>query len=168
MSWTPTYRTVRTSKIADNLLAYFELHQAEAIVWAHGSALKSISHFSNSVANRAVPIFPSIAFVSDAEAQVHVDDMVSAAYSLTFELLVQNQSPALAVTQARSYTAAILSMIRNCPPATAAANTYTDAAVTVLESLETEFAEIRTNDLQNDFLQAVQIRAIYRATAPAY
>lgn len=153
--------------MAENLFAYFQTNQADALLWAHGSALKSFQQFSASVANRTLPVFPSIAFIDDADAQDFTGDgLLPGAYNLGFELMVQNQNPTTATTEARSYAAAVISMIRNCPTATLLADT--GATTEILESIECGFDPIQTNDAQNDFMQQIEIRATYRLTAAAY
>jgi hypothetical protein len=168
MPWTPTYKIIKSRIIAANLLSYFATNQVDAILWAAGSALRPFQTISNSVANRTTPLYPAIGFVEDADAQGYTDDLIPAAYSVQFEVLVQNSDPSNAVIEARSYEAAIKSMIRNCPPATVAANSGADVNATVLESIETQFDEIKSNKMQNDFLQSFQIRAIYRLSTSAF
>ena len=151
--------------IADNLLAYIAANQVDAILWAAGSALRPIQNFSNSVAARTTPVYPAIMFASDQDAQDYTEDELGIAYQLTFEVMIQNADPNNAVTEARSYEAAIKSMIRNCPPSTASANTGAITAATVLQTIESQFDEIKSNDTQTDFLQTFQMRMVYTLTA---
>jgi hypothetical protein len=82
-----------------------------------------------------------------------------------FEVMVQNADPNQAVAESRVYAAAIVSMIRNCPSGTVLSNTGAIANTEILESIECNFDEIKTNDTQNDFLQRFQIRVIYQLAA---
>lgn len=161
MTWTPAFNTIKTRAVADNLLAFIAANQADAILWAtSGSALKPIKQFSNSVMSRTVPVFPSIAFASDQDAQDYTEDVIESAYSVVFEIVIENANPDTAVTQARSYAAAIVSMIRNCPPATLAENTGAVVNAAHIQTVEVQFDEIKTNDTQTDFFQTFQIRAV--------
>ena len=169
MPWEPTHNTIRSRRIADNLLAHFAANQVDAIEWANGGQpLRPLRSFSTSVADRANPVFPAIMFTTDEDAQDLTGDIIRAAYTVTFEILVQSPSAATAVAEADAYSLAIRSMIQGCPPETVAAGTGADAAATVLESLESGFDEIRSNEQQNDFLQSFRVRAVYRLTAAAY
>ena len=160
MAWTPTFKVLRPAKIANNLLAYIATNQADALSWATGgTALRPIQEFSDSTANRTSPVYPSIARASNEGADDDTEDYLPAAFSLIFEVMIQNADPSTAVTEAENYEAAIKSMIRNCPDATVMANT--GIANVVLESIETSFDEIKTNEMQNDFLQVFQLRLTY-------
>lgn len=168
MAWTPSYTVLKTRAIPSNILTYVidATRQADAITWAGGGSLKAFKTFSNSVANRTKPVFPSIAFSDDNDVQVFGDDLIEAVYSCIFEVSIQHSSPDTVVTNARYYAAALVSMIRNCPPATLAANTGADVYATVIEGVEVGFEQIKTNEMQNDFLQQFQIRVTVRLSAP--
>lgn len=168
MTWTPQFKVLNARAIPDNLLAYIATNQADALLWANGTALRPIQQFSNSVANRAVPVYPAISFANDSDAEDYTQDFLPGVYSVVFEVMIQNSDPNTAVSEARSYAKAIKSMIRNCPNSTLTANTGANANSAVLESIETEFAEIKTNEMQNDFMQSFQLRAIFTLTAEAF
>lgn len=168
MVWNPQYTVINSRAIADNLLTYFATNQADALTWAGGGSLKPFRKFSNSIANRAVPVYPAIAFSDDNDAVDYTGDVTEGAYSLTFEVSIDkataNDSNAAdtVVTDARLYAIAIVSMIRNCPLATLAANTGALAGGTVIETIECGFDPIRSNDARNEFLQVFQVRTVFR------
>lgn len=170
MPWTPTYTTIKSRLVAANVLTYITnaSRQADAYTWAGATGLKVIKTISNSVASRTTPVYPAIAFSDDNEAQTFEDDITIAAYSFIFEVSVQNSSPTTAVTNAGYYRDALVSMIRNCPLSTLAANTGADEASTVIDSIEVGFEPIKTNAQQNDFLQVFQIRTTCRLQKSAY
>lgn len=161
MVWSPSFAVINARAIPDNLFAYFATNQADALTWAGDSSLKPIRKFSASVANRAVPAYPSMAFSDDNDAVDYSGTVLQGAYSLTLEFSIQNQDPDTAVTQARKYAAAFVSMIRNCPQATYASGTGAVADQSVIDSIECGFDPIRSNEKQNDFLQVFQIRVTY-------
>jgi hypothetical protein len=167
MPWTPTEPILSSRAIAESLATYFAANQVDAILWAHGSALKPVSKFSNSVANRTIPVFPAMAFSDDNDVVEYGNDLLDAAYSVTFEFMVQNADADTAVTQARSYLKAFISMMVNCPQATLATNTGAIAGTIVIQTVESGFDPIKTNEQQNDFLQMFQIRAVYTISASA-
>jgi hypothetical protein len=158
--WTPSYPVTNARAIAENLLAYFEANQADALVWAGGS-LKPLKKFSQSLADRTVPAFPSIAFSDDNDATDYATSTAAqGAYSLTFEVSVQSLNGDTATTQARRYSLAIVSMIRNCPKATLIANTGCIQAV--VDTIEIGFDPIRAHEnRKNDFLQVFQVRTTF-------
>lgn len=169
MAWTPTINTIKTRKVADNVLTYITdaTRQGQAYTWAGSSGLKLIKKFSASVANRTVPVYPSIAFSDDNDAQNLENDIIVAAYSVTFEVSIQSASPDTATTNAKAYRDALVSMIANCPTATVVSGTNaTDAHIA---TLETGFEPIKAHTKrQNDFLQVFQIRAAFVLTAGKY
>lgn len=170
MTWTPTLAILTPRAIPVNLLTYVTdaTRQADALTWAGDGSLKLIKKFSNSVANRTVPVFPSIAFSDDNDAQQLSEDVINAAYSFTFEVSIQNADPDTAVTNARVYDKALRSMIVNCPAATMAASTGGTVAAATILTIETGFEPIKTNEKQNDFLQQFQIRVTVLLSGSRY
>ena len=93
--------------------------------------------------------------------------MIQAAYSFTFEVSVQNADPDTAVTNARVYDKALRSMIVNCPSSTLGTNTGAVSDTATVQTIETGFEPIKTNEKQNDFLQQFQIRVTVTMEAAA-
>lgn len=167
MPYANTHNVLNLRAIADNLLAYIAANQAAAFTALGFSSLKLIKDFQDSVANRAVPVFPAIAFSDDNDAQdFSGDGLIRAGYSCTFEVMVQNADPNVAVADARKYARAIASLVRNIDDDSLLADT--GANVATLQSLETGFDPIRANEMQNDFLLMFQVRATYTVSGPAY
>lgn len=163
MTWTPQKAVITARAIPENLLTYITdaTRCRDALDWALGSSsaatYKLLQKYTTSVLARSTPVFPSIAFQDDTDAQDLSGDVIQGAYSLTFEVSVQNTSPDNALTQARVYEKAITSMMVNCPVATLIAGA---AAITATyEALEVGFLTIKTNEKQNDFLQQFHVRA---------
>lgn len=155
-----TYATLTARAIPLNILAFIQSDQESYLE----SGLKLIKNVSQTVANRSVPYYPSIAFLDDNDAKDYSGDVIQAVYSATFEISVTSDDPDDAVTQARKYEAAVESMILNCPTLT----TDTGAIAASINTLESGFDPIKTNDQQNEFLQVFQIRATWLLTAGAY
>lgn len=168
MAWSPTRAILTPRAIPTNLLTYItdSTRQSDALTWAGGSTLKAFKTFAQSVANRAIPVYPSIAFSDDNDAQAFDGDVITGIYSCVFEVSIQNASADTATTNARIYQDAICSMIANCPTSTLITNT--NAVHATLQGLECGFEPIKTNDMQNDFLQVFQIRAVYLLHAGQY
>ena len=174
MVYTPTRNLLTPRVIPDNLLTYCldGTRQRDALDWALGSSsaatYKLIKKFSASVANRTTPVFPSIAFAEDSDAQDVSGDVIPGAYSVTFEISIQNANPDTAVTQSRVYQKAFASMMLNCPAATIGENTGGTVGATTVQLIEIGFDQIKTNEKQNDFLQQFQIRLTISLTGSAY
>jgi hypothetical protein len=160
MPYTPTQTVLNTRQIAANVMAYIVDNQEDAILWANDDdPLRPIKKFGDSVANRAVPVFPAMFFTDDNDSQPLDSEMLTARYSATFEVLVQSTTPDEATRQARVYWFAICSLIANIPQADLIDNT--GAASGEVVGLETGFLELEANEMQNDFLQRFQIRAVF-------
>jgi hypothetical protein len=161
MSWTPTITLLTPRAIPVNLLTYatHEDRQEEALEWAGNRNLKIIREFSKSIANRAIPMYPSVAFQQDDDALGWQEDLAVDGYSTTFEFSVQNSDADTAVENSLVYHKAFCSMFANCPTATLLAGTGATSAT--LQTIETSFDVIKTNEQQNDFLQQFQVRLTY-------
>lgn len=155
-----TFAVLTARAIPLNILAYIQSDQDSYLE----TGLKAIKNVSQTVANRSVPYYPSIAFSDDNDAKDYSGDVIQAAYSATFEISVTSNDPDDAVTQARKYAAGVESMILNCPTLT----TNTGATSASIQTLESGFDPIKTNDQQSEFLQVFQIRATWLLTAGAY
>lgn len=167
MAWTPTNKVINTRTLASNILAFIAANQAEALEWANGAAgMIAFQDINDSVANRNNPVYPSIALKDDNDEVVIDDDILQPAYSVTFEVVIENQHPSTAVTKARVYDFALKSMLRNMTSAELT-NGLSGITATLL-ILESGFREIQTNDSQNDFFQVFEIRATFRLTGAAY
>jgi hypothetical protein len=157
--WVPNYSILAPRAIAVNLLSYFSTNQADAILWANGSALRPLKSIADALADPNNPVFPALQFLDDNDAADYSGDASQGVYSVTFECMVQSSAPATAIAEARAYDKAIKSMIRECPNATLVANS--GANVATLQTIEAGFDPMKTNDLQNDFLQVFQVRATF-------
>ncbi len=169
MAWTPERPITTPRAIADNLLRFFMENQEDAILWVTAdNPLKPIAKFSSSVANRLTPVYPAISFSDDNDNVDYAGDVLLGAYSVTFEVMIQNQNPEKVISQAKSYLKAFVSMIVNCPQDELVRSTGAVEGTIILQTLETGFDPIRTNEKLNYSLQQFQIRAIYSLAASAY
>jgi len=162
MPWTPAEKILNARAVAENLLLYIEANQADALLWAHGSALKSLVRLETSIAEKNVPVYPCIQFLSDNSAESFQQTFIDGAYSAAFEITVQNPSPSELLAQARSYDKAVRSMIRNCTTFTT--NTGAGANQSALLTIETGFDPQQMNKAATQFYQEWQVRATYTLT----
>lgn len=166
MTWSPSRQIITARAIPENLLTYITdaTRCGDALTWAGGTGYKLLKKYTTSVLARTSPVFPCIAFQDDTDDQAFGDQIIGA-YSVTFEVSVQNANVDTALTQARIYEKAIASMIVNCPFSTLAANT--GAVNALVEGIEVGFLPIKTNEQQNDFLQQFQVRVLISITMGA-
>lgn len=162
MVWQPQRKIVDTRFIARNILAYIAANQTDALFWANDNAagLKNFKQFSESAANRAAPVFPSLAVVSDSNATTFDSDLLASRYAITFEAMIGSDSPILSPLIARKMKTALESLLLNIPTA----NLLDDVAVTTrfkVVSIETNILPIKANDMQNFFVQEFETKVIY-------
>lgn len=165
MAWTPTYKVIQARQTVPNLFTYFETNQADALLWAHGSALIPFQEFSDGVQNRAFPIFPSIAFKRDSSRTVGDGEVLQVEYSVVFEMVIENATPGAAVAQARSYLTAIQSMMANIPDATLLANTDANAVTTI--EIADNFEEVKSIE-NKTFFQEFEVGATFVLTGSMF
>lgn len=165
MTWTPQRQVIIARAIPENLLTYITdaSRCRDALDWALGSSTtgsyKLLKKYTTSVLARTTTVYPCIAFSDDQDGQPLDEDLIEDVYRVLFEISVQDTSPDTALTQARVYCKAVQSMIVNCPSSTLVANTGATAGSGKVQSLEVGFLPIKTNEMQNDFLQQFQVRA---------
>ena len=159
--WTPAEPVIEARTIGENLLAYIEANQVDALLWAHGAALKPLARIENTVGGNA-PVYPAI-FETDYTGVNDTGESYNrGASSVTFDIWITDATAATAKDQARSYAKAVKSMIRNCPNATVFAGTNTVAATSVLLTIEDTFPALEVHDNGNSYLQRIQVRASYQ------
>lgn len=169
MAWTPTVKVLNLRAIADNLLDYWMTNQADAIPWAatqlaYADPIPLLKNFLDSAAFLAEkgPIYPAVAFASDADAADYSDTTVAGGYILRFDTMVTGEDPELIVRQARVYALALLSMMLNCPKATLVDRAGVTADKTKIEDSVIEFGEMLSNNEQTAFMQRFELQATVR------
>lgn len=162
MPWNPSKAIITARAIPENLLTWLidADRQEAALTWADGPGLKLVKTFQNSLAEPDKPVYPAIAYSDDNGATDYKEDLLGGAYSVTFQVSIQNRDADEAVIQARKYAEAFESLIVNCPEATLLAGT--GATDIILDSIEQGFERIKAHvERKNDFLQQFQIRVTY-------
>ena len=161
-----TFKVTTPSAIPVNILTFIttEADQVEALTKFGGSGLRSLKTPSQTVANRAIPVYPSIAFSDEDDATDYTGDIAPSVYTTAFEGNVQSSDPDTAIAEARIYLAAVKWMAINCD--TMLTNTGMTSAA--LQTLEGKMLPIKSNEQQNDFLQQFQVQVTWLLTAGAY
>jgi len=166
MSWTPTGKVINTRLIAANILTFIAANQVEALAWTNATLIP-FQDIKDSVANRTNPVYPSIALRDDNDEGSYDGDFLQIAYRATFEAVIENPNPSIAVQNARLYNLALCSMLKNM--------TLTDLKTGInnvssidLKTMETGFDEIKANPQQNSFAQFFEVRVTYQIIGAAY
>jgi hypothetical protein len=174
MPWTPIQKALNLRAIADNILTYWLANQADAVPWAatqlaYADPIPLLKRFSDSAAILAekAPVFPAVAFASDADAADY-NDAIESGYIVRFDTMVTGPNAEVCVRQARVYSLALLSMLLNCPKATLAANARVTINNTHIEDTIIEFGEILSNEEQTDFMQRFELQATIRVHASSF
>lgn len=160
MTWAPKKQIIDTRFIGRNILSYVSANQVEALNWANdGTDLKSFKQFSESIANRANPIFPSLAILSDGNAMAFDSDVLKSGYEITFEVMISGTDAPNLPLLARKYKHALESILLNI----SRENLLQDTTIrdSQVSSIETQFDELKTNEMQNSFLQMFQTTVTY-------
>lgn len=160
MAFVQTKKVVDTRFIGANILQFIRDNQAEVLTIANGgTALKSFQQIVDSIANRANPMFPSLAIESEGSATEFDSDVLGSAYRVTFEAMIYGTNASALPSLAKKYAYALELMLINIPRATLLANSgLTDLAV---RSIETDHDPLKTNDNHTEFFQVFQTRIIY-------
>ena len=166
--WNPAEQIIDTRYLGRNILSFVSANQTEALNWANdGTDLKPFKQFSESVINRAEPIFPSLAILSERNATDFAGDIIASAFEITFEAMITGTVPADLPLLAKKYKHALESMLLNIPAASILMNAQTVTSFRV-DSIETDFDEIKTNDMRNSFMQMFQTKVVYVLYTGAY
>ena len=162
MPWTPAEPVIEARTIGENLLAFIETNQADALAWATGgTALKPLARIENTAMTNAV-VYPAIAETDYTGLNDPSETYNRGTSSVTFDIWVTGAAASTVKTQARYYAKAVKSMIRNCPNGTVFANTNAVANTSVLLLIEDTFPGVEIHENGTSYLQRVQIRASYQ------
>jgi hypothetical protein len=172
MAWTPDFAIIKPRVIADNILTYWtdETRQTDALTWAGDGSLRLIKTVSQIKATTAFTPYPSVEFADDSDLQEFGNDYIECEYEVAFRFGIQGTSAAVALSNARKYSAAFTSMLVNCPPATLATNSGATAGTVTVQRVATGYDVIKAGNegkATADFLQEFEIRTSITMTGAA-
>lgn len=172
MTWNPKNNSIDVSKIIDNLFAFLEAEQTEALAFIKGADsidLPDWKKFYKSSAGRITTIFPLLMLIKREAATDFSSDVLSVGLRLTFEALIQGGNKDLIVLQADKYAAALESMLINVPPEVLTANVF-NIVDSIESEIETEFDFLRGNraNKPTTFLQGFQTQITYILKGESY
>jgi TRAP-type mannitol/chloroaromatic compound transport system substrate-binding protein len=167
MTWAPTKQTVDLTQIVDNLLAYIDAQDADALEWANGDpGLAEFAGLYSNATGRVQTKFPQMVVLTQTIETDLAGDILIAGYQLVLETAVTGANADELATNTKIYGKAVESMLSNIPSATLTANSSPAITATLFE-LETRYDETRRLPTPG-FIQLFQTRAVYRLMQAAY
>ncbi len=133
MPWQPEINVFDERQAKNNLVAYFENVQANALAWANGGAgLKPIKDFHKSP--RLVTVFPALTFLQ-TEHKTTFEDILIIDFSTTLEVALIHGNGDILTALATKYAMALESMLVNLPETTFNENSIIDTT-TVIQGVD--------------------------------
>lgn len=171
MGWTPTVKVLDLRHIANNLLAYIEANQADALEWAYEAPATATGFlkFYKSAKGRLSTIFPCLMILEKGVAN-DLEDAITGVLTIKFEAVIAGADADTLADDAVKYGMALESMLANIPKATL--GTADDESPLInpmtggLILLETEYDE--SSSLNGTFFQVFQTKASYQLIARGY
>lgn len=118
MPWTPTLNVTDVRPILENLLAFIRTNNADAFLWAHGSALTAFVTVYNSALGRIKTDFPHLNTVTVERTCEEFDGYLDIVLSFTFEAEITGTDLTQLKLNVESYMYGLESMVQNIPHAT--------------------------------------------------
>jgi hypothetical protein len=162
MAWTPQYKVIDQRRVAENLLAFMELNQTDALDWANdGPGLRDFTKFYTNSSGRLATDFP-VLMVLGQQVETNLEDNLQADMRLVLEGAISGSDTDLLVSDAKRYAMAVESMAVNIPSATLMenANHYHAGYVTELNTVQDVVTRITSG-----FLQVFRTTITYRIEA---
>lgn len=171
MAWQPREKVTDFSRVIDNLVAYLEANQTDALAWAAGSVdvLEDYQKIYPNASGRLATLFPLLMVVRQEQANDLSGDVLISAVELLLEGHIVGSDTDALTLKAKQYALATESMLANIPPDTLTDDSLSGGYATLLE-LETAFDVLRGNNERaaTSFLQIFQIRCVYRLHTAGY
>lgn len=124
MAWTPKINVVDLTPVIDNLLAYIEANQTDALAWAHGGpGLDDFAAIYPNASGWLRSLYPYLMVLTHADRgeegtdEATADEMAVSVLSIRFEVVITGTADELP-EQSKEYDQALRSMLMNIPAAT--------------------------------------------------
>lgn len=168
MAWTPDYKVIDLSQIADNLLGYIDDNQTVALDWANdGPGLIEFAKFYTNSSGRLQTIFPSLMILTQETGTDLEGDILQGGLKITLEATIAGPDTDELVANTKLYAKALESMLANIP-----SETFTAGSDPVMHSalmeIETRLDVVRSIVGVSGFVQVFQIQCLYKLLAAAF
>lgn len=163
-AWDPQVQVLDETQIKDNLTAYIEANQVEALKWANGGAsgLPAIRDFHKSP--RLVTVFPALTWLQTSHKSKW-EDVLEIDFSIVLEVAIVHGNKDTLAARAPKYSMAIESMLVNVPETTFNQDSIIDITSTGM-AVETTF-DVQ-GKYKNQFIEVFQTRANWHIEASAF
>jgi hypothetical protein len=165
MTWPPQHekKVFDLTAIVDNLLAYLEANDADALEWANDATpgLQEFQAFYSNASGRLNTIFPSCMVIAKRHATDLKSDAIDGGLELTLEITLAGPDADQLATDANRYARAIESMLSNIPSGTLT-NGVGQTTQSHLFELETRFDVVGRLAGTPSFIQVFQTQATYQ------
>lgn len=164
MAWDPDIAVFDERYLNDNLIAFLEANQTDALYWANENAggLPDIREFYKSP--RTVKLFPAFTIIN-SDHTAEFEDILSVELNMVFEFALVHGNQDTLTDRSKKYMMAIESMLSNLPKTTFTTDSYIVVNAT-LNGLETVY-DVQGQVKANQFIQVSQMRAQWALTAAA-
>lgn len=161
--WQPAVNVFDERQVKDNLIAYFQANQADALAWANeGNNLQAIKDFHRSP--RLVSVFPALTFIQTNHRSTF-DDVLGIDLEILFEAALVNGNQDVLSDISSKYSMALESMLSNMPETTFNEGSIINTKA-YLVSLNTVF-DVQ-GKFKSQFIQVFQTLALWRVEASAF
>jgi hypothetical protein len=163
-AWDPQVQVLDETQIKDNLTAYLQANQAEALKWANGGAsgLPAIRDFHKSP--RLVTVFPGLTWLQTSHKSKW-EDVLEIDFAIVLEVAIVHGNKDTLASRAPKYSMAIESMLVNVPETTFNQDSIIDITSTGM-AVETTF-DVQ-GKYKNQFIEVFQTRANWHIEASAF
>jgi len=166
MAWNPTIQVFDERPIKDNLIAFIQANQADALLWANdGTALPSIAKFHRSP--RLVTVFPALTFLQSEHKELDNEgDTLDIDFALLLELAIIHGNQDTLVERANRYAMALESMLANVSETTFFADSIIQAQKFIFAGIHVQY-DVQ-GKYKNQFIDVLQIRTGWQITASIF
>ncbi len=165
--WEPQFAVMDKRFLASNLLTFIKANQGAALKFFNDNqALAGFVQFSDSVANRAKPKYPSLAVTAESFTDRSTGDLLEIDYLVRLEgaFLGNLQTVESLAQTARIYGCAVESMMVNIPKNSLVAGANQAIQMNPAEN-DLDLPQMRENTAQTEFLQKFVVQVKYELRA---
>lgn len=165
MAWTPQINVFDETPVKDNLNAFIQANQTEALKWANGgTSLPPITVFNRSV--RLTTQFPALTWLQTSHDANYGDGgLLLIEFEALIEVAIIHGNMDTAADRIVRYAMALESMVVNLPE-----TTFKQGSILTIESTSGRFriTHAEQGKYKNKYIQVFQARAVWHIEASAY
>ncbi len=169
MAWVTTQKTVDSSRLEANIIAFIRANQTDALTWANGGTtpLKPFNFLVDNLANPSLPGLPILMITGKEKTTSRASDLEQTSLGFEFEAIVLGRAADALAALTEKYALALESMLISIPEAVLLAGT-SGQFIDNEPDTSISYGEIGTNEQENALLQVFRLRITYTLFASAY